>query len=307
MSIIKIFSIRDSVYGTKSSNFLRKMTPEELKKVQDCFFEMLKDFSDACEKHNITYMLSGGNVIGSVRHKGPIPWDNDVDILVPRKDMIRLLEVFDDALGDKYELSAPNSKYKTESIIGAIYKKGTYMPNIQTVGTDLPKGIHMDLFPVDYAPENALLRGIKGSISIVLQFIAISSLMRQYMTPEKTAFYCSSKMGRIKYNIRMFTAFIFSFIPYRKWVDMYDKVIRNKKETKLCTVAGDVGSYFNNIFPTDTLLPPSKGIYGDLQLNLPNDTDKYLTKLYGDYMTLPPESERLVHWIVDVDFSSSRN
>ena len=136
------------------------ISDEELRQLQDCFLEIIKDIDRVCRENGICYMAAGGTALGSVRHRGFIPWDDDVDLLMPRPDLKRFLEIFDRTLGDKYEITSPASKYPLESMITAVYKKNTVKASLQTMDTDLPQGVHIDIFCIESVPTNAAARRI---------------------------------------------------------------------------------------------------------------------------------------------------
>ena len=135
------------------TEMMHELTPEELKALQACFLEIIKDIDRVCQEHGLCYMAAGGTALGSVRHKGFIPWDDDVDILMPREDLNRFVELFEECMGDKYELTTPNSdKYQLESMISAVYKKNTLKAAFLDYNTPFPKGVHIDIFAIESVP-----------------------------------------------------------------------------------------------------------------------------------------------------------
>ena len=86
-----------------------KRDDEELYKLHNVLFHILKDVRDCCMRHGLTYMLGGGTCLGAVRHKGFIPWDDDVDIMMPRKDCEFLVDALKKDYGDKYDMTSPTT------------------------------------------------------------------------------------------------------------------------------------------------------------------------------------------------------
>ena len=78
--------------------------------MKQCLLEMYSDILRVCEKYNIRVMLGGGSALGAVRHGGFIPWDDDLDLIMPREDYNKFISVFDKELSDLYEITSPNSK-----------------------------------------------------------------------------------------------------------------------------------------------------------------------------------------------------
>lgn len=108
-----MFSTRKCMADRTGDGDDARADAEELKALQACFLEIIKDIDRVCQEHGLCYMAAGGTALGSVRHKGFIPWDDDVDILMPREDLNRFVELFEECMGDKYELTTPNSRTST--------------------------------------------------------------------------------------------------------------------------------------------------------------------------------------------------
>ena len=86
---------------------LHQMTDEEVKKVQQVVYSITKDIAAICEENGIPYMLGGGSALGAVRHGGFIPWDDDLDVNVYRKDIDRLVDLIEEKYPDKYFVEMP--------------------------------------------------------------------------------------------------------------------------------------------------------------------------------------------------------
>lgn len=298
-----LVSTRSAMQKLPPMDEIHYITDEELKQLQDCFLEIIKDVDRVCEENGICYIANGGTCLGAVRHGGFIPWDDDVDLMMPREDLKRFLEIFDSTLGDKYEITSPDSKYQLESLITAMYMKGTIKASVQTMHTDLPQGVHIDIFPIENIPKNKIVRGIKGSIAIILQYIAVSSLLKAFSDDTKKQFFYQTKAGKINYNLRMFIAAVFSFRSYDKWCTTFDRFVQCKKDTGLWGIPTDVGHYFGHVMPKEVYYPPVKCGFCDMQLNIPHDKHTYLVNAYGDYMRIPPVEEREQHWSIGFDLN----
>lgn len=296
----RYISTRSVMLNTPPMGDIRHITDEEVKELQKVMLQIIKDVAEVCEKQGICYMADGGTALGSVRHKGFIPWDDDVDLIMPRDDLNRFVEVFDKELGDKYELVTPNSKgHKVASLITEIYAKNTYKSSLHNLDNDLPQGVMIDIFPLEYAPLNPIVRRIKGTVALFLQYIAVSSnFYAFYKSPAKKKFFYQTKEGKFNYNFRMFIGFLFSFRSNVKWCNTFDKFVRGKKDTGLWCIPTDVGHYFGHLMPKKVFYPPIKGQFEDMEINLPNDIHEYLVNAYGDYMWIPPVEQREKHWTV---------
>lgn len=296
----KLISTRSVMLNTPPMGEIRHITDEEVKELQKVMLQIIKDVHEVCEKHGICYMADGGTALGSVRHKGFIPWDDDVDLIMPRDDLNRFVEVFDQELGHKYDLVTPNSKgHKVASLITEIYDKNSYKSSLHNLDNDLPQGVMIDIFPLEYAPLNPVVRRIKGTVAMFLQYIAVSAMFYNlYSSPKKKAFFYQTPEGKFNYNFRRAIGFVFSFRSYEKWCNTFDKFVRGKKDTGLWCIPTDVGHYFGHLMPKEVFYPPIKGEFEDMTINLPNDIHAYLVNAYGDYMWIPPVEEREKHWTV---------
>ena len=175
-------------------DLLRQMTEEEIKELRSVFLQTYLDLADCCKRNGLTVMLLGGSCLGAVRHKGYIPWDDDLDVAMTRKDFERLKEIFDKEMGDKYILSSPNYKGNARNRFPMILVKDTVMVETgENPEEDLNK-IKIDMFLLENIPENPVHRAIKGLWCTALMFITsyeetyekCDEYMRRYMckTPE---------------------------------------------------------------------------------------------------------------------------
>ena len=283
----------------RQSAQLHSLTEAEKGQLKKVLLEMLQDLMRVFEKHHITYMLGFGSCLGSVRHGGFIPWDDDLDLLVARQDLPKFFAVFEQELGDKYELTAPNTEKESKNNFTKIYKKGTLFLEISDTQTAFPKGIYIDVFPLDYAPENKFLRWIKGACCNFLCQMAVSVFYAQYPSREMTLFMSQSRKTKMTFSVRKMFGKCLSVISHRTWCNWADKMMSGPK-SNLMTIA--CGRYFNNVLPKDVYLPGSKGSFEGIEVFLPNQPEVYLSAIYGkDYMQVPPPEKRERHFVIAFD------
>ena len=282
---------------------LRQLTDEEVKKLRETFIEAYLDLAEVCKKCGLTVMLIGGTAIGAVRHNGFIPWDDDFDVAMPRADFEKLKELFDEELGDKYILSAPNYKENANNRFPMMLVKNTLFVEAGNSPEDEASRIKIDIFIIENIPNNVLRRKIKGIWCTILMAMGSYEDTYEHQNEFFKHFMCKTEEGQAEYYRRIRIGRWFSFFSFQKWMDIIDKACQYKKETRLMGIPTGRGHYFGEIRPKQTFIPVSAGLFEGLEVNLPGDSDDYLRNLYGnDYMTLPPIEKRERHFIYDLKF-----
>ena len=282
---------------------LRKLTDDEVDKLRTVFLKAFQDLEACCRKNNLTVMLIGGTVIGAVRHKGFLPWDDDLDVAMPRDDFEKLKKIFDDELGDKYILSSPNYKNNASNRFPMMLVKDTLFVEAGNSPEDEVSKIKIDIFIIENVPENIIHQKVKGLWCSLLMAMGSYEETYEHQNEFFKNYMCKTEEGKREYNKRIRLGKLFSFFDFQRWMNIIDKACQYKGHTELMGIPSGRGHYFGEIRPRKTFLPVSKGTFEGLQVNLPGDPDDYLSNLYGtDYMTLPPIEKRESHFILDIKF-----
>lgn len=282
---------------------LHELTADEIDKLRATFLEAYTDLMRCCERHGLTVMLIGGSVIGAVRHQGFIPWDDDLDVAMPRADFETLKRVFDDELGDRYVLSSPNHKGDARNRFPMMLVKDTLLVEAGGSPQDEASRIKLDIFIIENVPDNPLARIAKGLRCTAL--MAMGSLEDTYEHRDGSLrdYMCKTDAGRRAFERRVRLGRLLSFRSFQQWMDAIDTACQYGKATSLMGIPTGRGHYFGEIRPAATFLPSSRGAFEGLEVDLPGDPDSYLRNLYGpDYMTVPPVEERERHFILDIRF-----
>lgn len=246
------------------------MESNELRELQLKELEMLLEVDRICQKHSITYYLIGGSALGAVRHGGFIPWDDDVDIALPRPDYLRFLEVCSFELRDAYYLQT----YKTQPHFPFPYAK-INCHNTTFIEPGLEKlkihhGIFIDVFPLDGVP--------RWTLSRFLQDI------------------CFKVARRIPIGVSRHLTF------WRCW--SMDRVISMVPSDVASNWANRVGGP-REIMDRTIFGVPRRIAFEGYDFPVPNQVHQYLANLYRNFMELPPVDQRHGHQPLVVDLKRS--
>ena len=252
---------------------------------------IVKEVVAICEKHNLMYYMLGGTMLGAIRHKGFIPWDDDIDLGMPRGDYERFLEVAPSELSQSLKIvnyrNTPNYQYYITRVLDAETKVIEERIGNENKYTNAS----IDIFPIDGTPNNSILRKIY--FFRVLSHRALMSLCYKDSIDRKR------KRGTIE------KAFLWMMerIPVEKFTTPYkqkckiDKLLRSQNVKNSKYIGNIMGAYrVSEIVPAEFYGNGIMYQFEDMQLRGLDMYDEYLTHTYGDYMQLPPEDKRKTHF-----------
>ena len=259
---------------------MKEITLNEQKQI---LLEMLKYIDEICRENNIEYYLSGGTLLGAIRHKGFIPWDDDVDICLPYKDYRKLIEILKQ--DGKYNVHNPYDDENYYYLFTKLTDKRTILieDNFNRI-KDL--GIFLDIFPLYHLPNSD--EEYKNLCD------TIKKLEKQYFRfyGFEKYYYNRSKIKRIIKAIAFFPQFIFKKIfknNRNKILDLFEQ--NDKIETDYIGNPAPPCSYRNR-FSIDVFEDKIEADFENIKAYAPVKYDEFLTTCYGDYMQLPPEDQR---------------
>ncbi|MDO4621219.1 MAG: LicD family protein [Lachnospiraceae bacterium] len=254
---------------------------------------LLSEFIQICSEHHLRWYMIGGSLIGVLRHEGFIPWDDDIDIGMPRRDYEKFLKIMNSEQRPKgYGICNRTTDPNWHFDITQFYDEET---EIEIHLTETPRKAHVwvDLFPLDGLPAAPLPRLLRiKNIMLHRYLIQLANIRSQV----------DSRRARPWYE-RAVLAF-FRYIPVGRLLNsdrLLDRLtaILKKDDFYTSSWAGNmVGrNREKEAAPRKWFGKPKKGMFEGLEVNIPADSDSLQTQLYGDYMKLPPEEERVGHYI----------
>lgn len=260
---------------------LDKDTQNRLKEIQ---LDILKEYIKICSKYNLRYYFMGGSCLGAVRHKGFIPWDDDIDVGMPRPDYEKFMRVAQSELPKHYFLQNEKTDPDYPSCFAKIRNSNTTFIESSVAHLNMNHGVYFDIFPIDGWCTKPLFKLRKKIYTICVQKIYKVSSKRRFLS-------------------NLVIKLISLIIPdYRKARDKLNKLVSNCKYDEYEMVA----NYFGAWGERETFLREkcfcdgSIGEFEGINVVLPKDPDYYCTRLYGDYMQLPPVEKRITHHYCDV-------
>ena len=280
------------------TNYLREITLEESKAQKELLLEMYQDIARVCDAHNLVYMLGGGTCLGAIRHKGYIPWDDDLDLMMPRDSYEKLIQFcFAGELGEKYEIDTPRKNHDCKNPFLKVFRKNSLDIELQNENTPFPKGIYIDIFPMDSAPASKITQRIKGFLSDTLRRICTSVLYAEYPSQKYKEFMSLDPEALKRYKARVFVGKILGIISHAQWVWWFDQFNSSTKDTGFTTIPTGRKGYFGECRTSDIYYPVSKATFEGIEVNVPNKVHEYLTSMYSNYMDVPPVDKRERHQV----------
>lgn len=261
-------------------------------KIHSINYMMLKELVRVCDMHGIKYYLAYGSLLGAVRNGGPIPWDNDIDMLFTREEYEKLKAHRNDFAEDFFIVSPDEmgkNKYY-DSVPRLLYKKAHVRlgKDICNYYNNLNNLLNIDLFLLDKTHD-----GLKGKIHRT-QLAIIYGLMNAYRYQELVSHYGNKQ--RWQNTLLRIIGRLIPLAFLRKMAAKIASKYSKDPKAKYCIHStGDLYT-LNELYPAEIFETTSTVKYNDLEVSAPADPNVFLTRKYGDYMTPIDSKNRFPHW-----------
>lgn len=260
-----------------------------MNELQKCLLDILKEFIRVCDENNLTYFVVGGTCLGAVRHQGFIPWDDDIDVAMPRSDYEKFLK-----LQDKFDKKYFIQTYKTDKNFILNHAKvrnssTTYIEDFYRT-MNINHGVWIDVFPLD-----GISKKMKKPSSFAhrIRYVWWNTYM-MYLPALKRKVHRRTFFKDVSLSIVGILFFWLNFLNLRnRWAEAYMKRIPYDKAVMVGNLVGTNPK--KEAMPREVFNKGTKVMFEGIEVNAPEKYDEYLTFLFNDYMKLPPIEKQVGH------------
>ena len=267
--------------------------------LQDKMLALLKALDEICEKNNLRYWVAGGTCIGVLRHQGFIPWDDDLDVYMPRPDYEKLWQLYENTLvSPDVKLCRTTKEHNYHHRVMQLVDLSTTFINRRNVDEDIEHGVYIDIIPLD-----AKAKGIFGKVSQLVNAIFFSVFNLQC----KQEFNVNKMTKLINFGTEVLLKLVRKQESrFKIWKKAEQKM--SKYDWNTASEAVVLSSTVHELFTPFPMewFGDRRGQFEDTRVRLPDKAEEYCKVMYGDYMELPPlENRKVRHNTVLIDLDKS--
>ncbi len=276
-----------------------------LHRLQQIELEILRDFDTLCTENGLTYFGCGGTAIGAVRHHGMIPWDDDIDVALLRKDYERFLHIAKQKKWRrKYKIVNAGTMENYPLMTTRWCMKGTKFKEDALKNIEGDLGVFLDIYCFDNIPDNELLMKIHGWRSWFW-----GKLLILYWLDEPVLYFGGILGKAVTGTCKVIHKGMHAMHVSPRWLYRHAKRVSgcyNGHETKRANYLHDPKPFISIVEKKD-IFPVQRMEFSGQEICEPADVDAYLSRRFGDYMTMPPEDKRHNHPPYELDLGDKGN
>lgn len=265
-----------------------------LRHLQSLELMILKEFIRICEENNLTYYMYAGSLLGTIRHQGFIPWDDDLDVIMFRDDFDKFKEIFMSTPNEKLTLLCNETEEDYFHLLSKLMLKGTFFEEDWVNQVNFSIGINMDIFVLDDLSNDKFKRNYQLKKSFLYNKLLIMSMI---------------KLDNLPFLTKVVTHggyYILNLLKIKpRWLNKRCLNFLNKYRDDNAECVFDISATaeeYPQIFNKRKFKIVKKAKFENIEVNVPGNYDEILKSLYGDYMQLPPKEDRYNHITEKLDF-----
>ena len=279
---------------------MMKYNLDTLKKLQNSELGILCEFDKVCKQLGVNYTLSSGTLLGAVRHGGFIPWDDDIDVAMLRKDYNKFIAEGQELLSKHLFIQTYETDKNYPLNFGKIRDVSTVLIEYSTQNLKMKNGVYIDIFPIDRVSTNSLIRWFDNMILSLISAVKFSCTI-------EFAKVSSSRFRRLVRKILFPLARIIGTQRLNK-IETFIRVKNNKKYNQYTYAERYMGPAYRlkkeMLMNIDIFKNNGKIRFENNEFSAIMEWDVYLTIMYDNYMKLPPKDERKSHHdFINIKFS----
>ena len=270
---------------------MQEVTKELQPRWNAVIIDVLSVFIRICEAQGLRYFCAGGTAIGAVRHQGMIPWDDDIDVFMPRPDYDRFLRLAAQSMPEGYEVLSPYATKDYPMYFAKMCNARTTLLENERIPCVF--GLYIDIFPLDGACDD-----VETCYREKRRFKRLMNKLEAVSTHNSFGEYVGLLTKRREWGRFAVKTVAFCCRSWlRRWLlKQMDSIAYGHDYALSSSVVTYSGAYQRQeIYPKAWLETPQMFAFESLMVNLPHDYDAYLRHFFGDYMTLPPVEQRASH------------
>ena len=270
---------------------MQEVTKELQPRWNAVIIDVLSAFIRICEAQGLRYFCAGGTAIGAVRHQGMIPWDDDIDVFMPRPDYDRFLRLAAHSMPEGYELLSPYATKDYPMYFAKMCNARTTLLENERIPCVF--GLYIDIFPLDGACDD-----VETCYREKHRFKRLMNKLEAVSTHNSFGEYVGLLAKRREWGRFAVKTVAFCCRSWlRRWLlKQMDSIAYGHDYALSSRVVTYSGAYQRQeIYPKAWLETPQMFAFEGLMVNLPHDYDAYLRHFFGNYMTLPPVEQRVSH------------